>query len=29
MAPLVAFLNEPLVAGLKSGTLGTAWTGAN
>jgi uncharacterized protein (TIGR02453 family) len=29
MAPLVAFLNEPLVAGLKAGTLGTAWTDAD
>ena len=28
MAPLVAFLNEPLVAGLKAGTLGSAWTDA-
>lgn len=26
LAPLVAFLNEPLVAGLKSGVLGRAWT---
>ena len=26
LAPLVAFLNEPLVAGLKSGALGSAWT---
>jgi uncharacterized protein (TIGR02453 family) len=29
MAPLVAFLNEPLVAALKAGTLGTAWTDAD
>jgi uncharacterized protein (TIGR02453 family) len=29
LAPLIAFLNEPLVAGLKSGTLGTAWTDAD
>lgn len=28
LAPLVAFLNEPLVAGIKAGTLGTAWTDA-
>ena len=26
LAPLIAFLNEPLVAGLQSGTLGRAWT---
>jgi uncharacterized protein (TIGR02453 family) len=26
LAPLVQFLNEPLVAGLQSGTLGRAWT---
>lgn len=26
LAPLVAFLNEPLVAGLKSGVLGRVWT---
>ena len=26
LAPLIAFLNEPLVAGLKSGALGSAWT---
>ena len=26
LAPLVAFLNEPLVAGLQSGVLGRAWT---
>jgi uncharacterized protein (TIGR02453 family) len=26
LAPLVAFLNEPLVAGLRSGVLGRAWT---
>jgi uncharacterized protein (DUF2461 family) len=26
LAPLVAFLNEPLLAALKTGTLGTAWT---
>jgi uncharacterized protein (TIGR02453 family) len=26
LAPLVEFLNEPLVAGLKSGALGRAWT---
>jgi uncharacterized protein (DUF2461 family) len=28
LAPLVEFLNEPLVAGLQSGTLGRAWTDA-
>ena len=28
LAPLVEFLNEPLVAGLKSGALGSAWTDA-
>ena len=28
LAPLVAFLNEPLVAGLQSGVLGRAWTDA-
>jgi uncharacterized protein (TIGR02453 family) len=26
LAPLVAFLNEPLVAGVQSGVLGRAWT---
>jgi uncharacterized protein (TIGR02453 family) len=26
LAPLVAFLNEPLVAGVRSGVLGRAWT---
>ena len=26
LAPLVEFLNEPLVAGLQSGVLGRAWT---
>jgi uncharacterized protein (TIGR02453 family) len=26
LAPVVEFLNEPLVAGLKAGTLGRAWT---
>ena len=29
LAPLVEFLNEPLVAGLKSGALGSAWTDLN
>lgn len=29
LAPLVEFLNEPLVAGLRSGTLGRAWTDAD
>jgi uncharacterized protein (TIGR02453 family) len=29
LAPLIAFLNEPLVAGLRAGTLGTAWTDAD
>lgn len=29
LAPLVAFLNEPLVAGLRAGTLGSAWTDAD
>jgi uncharacterized protein (TIGR02453 family) len=29
LAPLIAFLNEPLVAGLQSGTLGRAWTDAD
>ena len=29
LAPLVEFLNEPLVAGLTSGTLGHAWTEAD
>jgi uncharacterized protein (DUF2461 family) len=28
LAPLVAFLNEPLVAGVQSGVLGRAWTDA-
>ncbi len=28
LAPLVAFLNEPLVAGLQAGELGRAWTDA-
>jgi uncharacterized protein (TIGR02453 family) len=28
LAPLVAFLNEPLVAGLQSGVLGRTWTDA-
>jgi uncharacterized protein (TIGR02453 family) len=28
LAPLVEFLNEPLVAGLQSGALGRAWTDA-
>ena len=28
LAPLIAFLNEPLVAGLQSGMLGRAWTDA-
>lgn len=26
LAPLVAFLNEPVIAGLKSGAFGNAWT---
>jgi uncharacterized protein (DUF2461 family) len=26
LAPLIAFLNEPLIAGLKSGAFGNAWT---
>jgi hypothetical protein len=26
LAPLVEFLNEPLVAGFQSGVLGRAWT---
>ena len=29
LAPLVAFLNEPLVAGLRSGALGRTWTEAD
>jgi uncharacterized protein (TIGR02453 family) len=29
LAPFVAFLNEPLVAGLQSGMLGRAWTDAD
>jgi len=29
LAPLVEFLNEPLVAGLQSGVLGRAWTGVD
>jgi uncharacterized protein (TIGR02453 family) len=29
LAPLVEFLNEPLVAGVQSGTLGRAWTDAD
>jgi len=29
LAPLVEFLNEPLVAGLQSGVLGRAWTDAD
>jgi uncharacterized protein (DUF2461 family) len=29
LAPLVEFLNEPLVAGLQSGALGRTWTEAD
>jgi uncharacterized protein (DUF2461 family) len=29
LAPLVSFLNEPLVSALKDGSLGRAWTDAD
>jgi uncharacterized protein (DUF2461 family) len=29
LAPLIEFLNEPLVAGLQSGVLGRTWTGVD